>query len=1187
MSVKHAIVRAAGKAGNAVAKLSSLSPSQLKEVQERRDGYLAEMAKDNPSSEDNLELASRLLAANSVEVFNSYLPQLKDLYVPIECGVEYGKTEEHSESGDFDSTHNIRFLKIDRWVTDNSEDSFTKLVNVYEVLSSEDCNIALVFHRTMTETSAYIAVTNTKNADDNNDANDFGRRLKDAIRGNFPGSKLGDIQSGRIPFLDKRSRYSVACASNIPAEKTQQFSAQTIEKLLDGIVPTNRGEEYALILLATPILDVENRKLHLGDYYSGLAPFAQWQTNFTYTESGNVASSATFGVNVGASAGIQNGQNSGDTTTSGTSDSAGTTSTDSQTTGQSSGSSHADTQNVAHSEGSGTSHTDSRSVSGNVSAGKEVAASIGAGPLGAGAGTFVSAGVSTGKGTSDAVSSTVSDTLSRGATETTSKTLSQTTGRAIAQSLGKAVSDSVSRTAGVFSSTSLGMNVGANFARSSTTSVAIGKNEGITQSFTNFNVKHALELLEEQMKRLEESSALGMWEFASYVLSEDANTANNVAHMYLALTQGEKSYMSQPAVNLWQGDSVRNGEADRAREICAYLRDLRHPLFGLDPTITSSEPYFNVYPATVSATATLTGRELALALNFPKRSVAGLPVITCAEFGRNVVTYDAADSNAMQLPIGNVFHMHHIEPTRVTLSKDSLASHAFITGSTGAGKTNTVCAILDEAAKEGVGYLVIEPAKGEYKDILGMDTAVNVYGTNPDATPLLHLNPFSFPEGIHILEHLDRLVEIFNVCWPMYAAMPAVLKNAVERSYADCGWNLEQSTNPYGRDLWPSFSDVARNVRLAIDTSEYDADNKGAYKGSLLTRLESLTNGINGMVFSGEETPAEDLFDTRAIVDLSRVGSSETKSLIMGLLVLKLQEHRMASSGAHNLGLRHLTVLEEAHNLLRRTSTDQPAEGSNLLGKSVEMVSNAIAEMRTYGEGFIIADQAPGLLDMAAIRNTNTKVIMRLPDLTDRELVGKSANLNDDQIDELAKLPKGVAAIYQNEWVQPVLCKVDRFTGGSRRYEFARSTPPKHELDHNFSVRLAELISSGTKLDEGTVLREIKPRLHDMGVDGSTQANVIGFLLNPPEEPRMTRIAPMMSALFPDVRKAVIDAYARTSDPRKWTASAEAALLAWTNEQISEMTRRDIIQGLITDYVLNELNRMDDLRRWSIEGGLR
>ena len=32
--------------------------------------------------------------------------------------------------------------------------------------------------------------------------------------------------------------------------------------------------------------------------------------------------------------------------------------------------------------------------------------------------------------------------------------------------------------------------------------------------------------------------------------------------------------------------------------------------------------------------------------------------------------------------------------------------------------------------------------------------------------------------------------------------------------------------------------------------------------------------------------------------------------------------------------------------------------------------------MRTYGEGFVIADQSPGLLDMSVIRNTNTKIVL-------------------------------------------------------------------------------------------------------------------------------------------------------------------------------------------------------------------
>ncbi|MGC4421178.1 hypothetical protein ABXW19_11820, partial [Streptococcus suis] len=64
---------------------------------------------------------------------------------------------------------------------------------------------------------------------------------------------------------------------------------------------------------------------------------------------------------------------------------------------------------------------------------------------------------------------------------------------------------------------------------------------------------------------------------------------------------------------------------------------------------------------------------------------------------------------------------------------------------------------------------------------------------------------------------------------------------------------------------------------------------------------------------------------------------------------------------------------------------------------------------------------------LAVIRNTNTKIILRLPEYSDRELVGKSANLNEEQINELAKLPKGVAAVYQNEWLEPVLCKVAKY----------------------------------------------------------------------------------------------------------------------------------------------------------------
>jgi hypothetical protein len=296
----------------------------------------------------------------------------------------------------------------------------------------------------------------------------------------------------------------------------------------------------------------------------------------------------------------------------------------------------------------------------------------------------------------------------------------------------------------------------------------------------------------------------------------------------------------------------------------------------------------------------------------------------------------------------------------------------------------------------------------------------------------------------------------------MYAAMPAVLKDAIEVSYEEKGWDLATSKNGNSPARYPTFADVSRNIRTVIDSSEYSDENKGNYKGSLITRLKSLSNGIYGLIFTADELSNEDLFDKNVIVDLSRVGSIETKALIMGILVMKLQEYR-TTSGKMNSDLQHLTVLEEAHNLLKRTSTEQSSESANLLGKSVEMLSNAIAEMRTYGEGFIIADQSPGLLDMSVIRNTNTKIILRLPDENDRILVGKAASLNDDQIVELARLQCGVAAVYQNNWLEAVLCKVDEFTDYDKSF-FYKNPDPAALKKANAVSTLKRLALSGEKI---------------------------------------------------------------------------------------------------------------------------
>ena len=544
---------------------------------------------------------------------------------------------------------------------------------------------------------------------------------------------------------------------------------------------------------------------------------------------------------------------------------------------------------------------------------------------------------------------------------------------------------------------------------SDTSSETEGTAHGKTLQFANENktVKNLLVTIDKQIERLQKCESYGAFNCATYVISSDPETNAIVSSGYNALMRGDNSALQASHINNWNVNFA-NGKL-----VKEYLMKFSHPLF-----VSPLKKEVLLSPASIS-----NSYELAVNMGLPKKSINGLPVFEMASFGRNVFETNVSDERVPQIKLGSIYHMGAVQQTNVSLNLKSLAMHTFITGSTGSGKSNTVYQLLRELNRQKVNFLVVEPAKGEYKHIFGNDIA-NVYGTNPYFSPLLKLNPFKFPKGIHVLEHIDRLIEIFNVCWPMYAAMPAVLKESVEKAYLDAGWNLETSINKYSQELFPTFADVLRELNNVVNESAFSEEVKDNYIGSLATRIKSLTNGIYGRIFGNDELGDKRLFDENTVVDLSRVGSVETKSMIMGVLVMRLQEYRMAS-GVMNADLRHVTVLEEAHNLLKRTSTEQSGETANLLGKSVEMLSNAIAEVRTYGEGFIIADQAPGLLDMSVIRNTNTKIIMRLPDVEDRNLVGRSANLSDDQIKELAKIPTGVAAVYQNNWLEPVLCKVE------------------------------------------------------------------------------------------------------------------------------------------------------------------
>ncbi|MDR1916474.1 MAG: ATP-binding protein [Synergistaceae bacterium] len=541
----------------------------------------------------------------------------------------------------------------------------------------------------------------------------------------------------------------------------------------------------------------------------------------------------------------------------------------------------------------------------------------------------------------------------------------------------------------------------------------------ITATTENKTVTDMLSLIDEALQRTNEFDSYGMWNVAGYFISDDMSAAEIAASNYRSLMNGENSGREVSAINSWRSD-FSNFE-----HLTTYLSRFVHPQFVYGG---------NVY---TSAATLVSGKELGLHLGLPRTTVPGLPVIEHAEFGKEVNSYQLFSKRQNNNPedrmtLGKVFDLGQVTNKIVELDNKSLNMHTFITGSTGSGKSNTVYQMLKELYQDQIPFLVIEPAKGEYKDVFGNYRDVNVFSTNPNIAPLINLNPFKFPESIHVLEHVDGLVEIFGVCWPMYDAMPAFFKDAILKSYEAVGWDLGSSSFDSDTPEYPDFDVLSGQLDYLIENSGYHSDIKSNYKGALLTRVKSLTVGLNKFIFTNEQTPYEQLFDRNCILDISRVKSSETKALIMGLMVYVLNEYRVDKKSESNNGLKHVTVLEEAHNLLKNTSG---GNDSGLIGKSVEMLTNTIAEIRTYGEGFIIVDQSPSSVDIAAIKNTNTKIVLRTPEANDREAVGRSMGLTEDQVNEIAKLPSGVAVVYQNDWISPVLTMVDKANVVEGKYE--------------------------------------------------------------------------------------------------------------------------------------------------------
>ena len=552
-------------------------------------------------------------------------------------------------------------------------------------------------------------------------------------------------------------------------------------------------------------------------------------------------------------------------------------------------------------------------------------------------------------------------------------------------------------------------------------------------------VKLFTDLVEPALQALLDATAMGAWRTAVYL------EADPVTYPLLASVWGSVFSGDHPAP---EAIHVMDLAAQQARQLASAWA------FPLD----ASEPGPAEYRHPFEYQTLLSSAQLAAYTHLPTVEAPGFWIEVIPRFDTSVTGDDPGPRLALGTVVAHPAGGHDGGPTPpeaeaalagppYSVSVPALSRHLFIAGVTGSGKTNTSLRLLQGLHDQHVPFLVIEPAKREYRELapaLGGDPAAEwparelaVFTAASDEGTPLRINPFEVEAGTTVAEHIDLLRAVFAASFgDMWSPLPQVLEQCMLRAYRDRGWDLLSNQNHRladGEDralAFPTLRELAGTVDDIVGRLGFDPEARDRVRGSLATRISGLRAGSKGALFD-TRTPLSmaSLLGGSAILELERLADESDKAFLMGLLLIRLAEFRRGQQRAAGPDrvpgdvLRHVLVIEEAHRLLANVDPGS-ADDNTARAQAVESFSNLLAEIRAYGQGIVVVDQVPTKLAPDVVKNTNLKIAHRIVEEADRRVLAGSMSMSDSQMAALASLARGEAAVFGDGDDAPILVHI-------------------------------------------------------------------------------------------------------------------------------------------------------------------
>ncbi|WP_218184264.1 ATP-binding protein [Streptomyces sp. PKU-EA00015] len=520
--------------------------------------------------------------------------------------------------------------------------------------------------------------------------------------------------------------------------------------------------------------------------------------------------------------------------------------------------------------------------------------------------------------------------------------------------------------------------------------------------------EHYQSLLQRRLDSLADAQARGGWRTAVYLLGSRPRDVAALTSAWRAVFSGAHS-VPEP---------VRTTAHPAIAHLAARWAMPEGP----------GQPGPSGYRHPYAAQTLLSSPQLAAYLHLPALETAGFGV-------RIVPRFDVSSPPATgpSVNVGSVVERDRTSATAFTVPIDSLTRHAFVAGVTGSGKSNSVLHLIRQVAAAGIPFLVVEPAKAEYRALLRdaiVGPALRVFTLGRETVSPLRLNPFDVPEGASVAAHIDLLRAAFEGAFDMWAPLPHVLERCLHEVYEDRGWDLRTDRNHRldehapAWSAFPTLSDLATKFPTVSRSLGYDPEVTANVQAALTTRINSLRLGGKGALLDVPRSlPMAELLAGPTVVELESMGSDDDKAFVMGLLLVRLAEYRRAQG--QRSGLTHLFVIEEAHRLLGAAPTAVRGEnGADPRGSAVETFTNLLSEIRAYGQGVVVADQVPTRLAPDVLKNTLLKLAHRTVAADDRFALASTMSMDQAQSDALVPLAVGRAAAFGHGADAPVLVQV-------------------------------------------------------------------------------------------------------------------------------------------------------------------